>query len=132
MSRGAAGAADSALIADLAVLRSAIDLYSTEHGGDLPGSTVANQLMLYSNAAGATQATKGGEYIYGPYVRAIPPMPVGSKRGKGGIEVVTGASAVPPGSNADAGWWYNATTGEVKANLPDADVDAAGTKYNTY
>ena len=33
MSRGAAGANDAALSQDLAVLRSALDLYATENGG---------------------------------------------------------------------------------------------------
>ena len=40
MSRGAAGAGDSALIQDLSVLRSALDLYQTENGGNYP--TLAN------------------------------------------------------------------------------------------
>ncbi len=132
MSRGAAGASDSALTANLAVTRNAVDLFTTEHGGQLPGATLENQLILYSNATGATNATKGGEYIFGPYIRAIPPMPVGSKRGKAGFEIVTGAATTPPGTDANAGWWYNSTTGEIRANLPAADVDDAGTQYNAY
>ena len=36
MSRGAVGAADSGAISDLAVLRSAIDLYQAEHDGTYP------------------------------------------------------------------------------------------------
>src|SRR5919112_1210242 len=36
MSRGTAGAADSALSGNLNVLRNAIELYATEHGGKFP------------------------------------------------------------------------------------------------
>ena len=36
MSRGAKGAADSAVTANLTVLRNALDLYSTEHVGVYP------------------------------------------------------------------------------------------------
>ncbi len=132
LSRGAAGAADSALIADLAVLRNAVDLYTTEHNGTAPGATIVNQLTLYSNIAGATSATKTATHIYGPYIRAIPPMPVGSKKGESGVFVETVAANVPPGGAATDGWWYNTATNEVRANLPNADTDAAGTQYNAY
>src|SRR5918993_360471 len=37
MSRGTAGAGDSALSGNLNVLRSAIELFATEHGGKFPG-----------------------------------------------------------------------------------------------
>ena len=85
MSRGSAGAADSALSGNLAVLRNAIDLYGAEHDGTLPGATtIANQLTLYTTSAGATSATKTGAYIYGPYVRTIPALPVGAKKGENG------------------------------------------------
>src|SRR5581483_10793813 len=46
MSRGAAGAAESATIQNLAVMRSAIDLYNSEHpGATLGSSTSATQLL---------------------------------------------------------------------------------------
>src|SRR3954452_7106709 len=66
LSRGAAGAADSALVGNLRMLRSAIDLYATEHGGTYPDATnVASQLTQYSNDAGTFSATKSSTYIYG-------------------------------------------------------------------
>src|SRR5262245_42185590 len=80
LSRGSAGAADSSLVGNLRVLRSAIDLYASEHGGTFPAAaTIATQLTQYSDDAGATSATKTGNYIYGPYIRSIPPLPVGAK-----------------------------------------------------
>jgi prepilin-type N-terminal cleavage/methylation domain-containing protein len=124
MSRGSAGAADSALSGDLSVLRSAIDLYATEHGGTYP--TVANitdQLTMYTDAAGATRSTPNNTYIYGPYLRKIPPLPVGARKGTTGIAAAAGSTV---------GWIYTQATGDIRANCTDSEVDASGTKYNTY
>ena len=124
MSRGTAGAADSSLSSNLAVMRNAIDLYATEHGGALPGATTAaSQLTLYTNSSGATSATKTSEYLYGPYIRQIPPLPVGAKKGENGVAA----------ANADGiGWIYNSATGDIAANCTDSETDQAGKKYNTY
>lgn len=124
MSRGSAGAADSALSANLAVLRNAIDLFAAEHTGTFP--TVANivsQLTLYSDAACATSSTKTATHIYGPYVRKIPPLPVGVKAGSTGIAAVDAAGV---------GWIYDEDTGEINANCPDSEKDVTGTQYNQY
>ena len=124
MSRGTAGAADSSLSGNLAVLRNAIDLYATEHGGSLLGATtVADQLTMYTNSSGATSATKTSEYLYGPYIRQIPILPVGAKKGESGIAA----------ASADGiGWIYNAVTGDIAANCTDSETDVNGKKYNTY
>lgn len=126
MSRGAEGAKDSALITDLATLRAAIDLYHTEHEGVYP--TIANfnaQLTGYTNISGtpSPDGTKTGAYIYGPYIRSIPGLKVGTNRGN---------STVAAADGAGVGWIFDATNGTIKANLPDGDVDASGVKYNTY
>jgi len=124
MSRGSAGAADAALSGNLAVLRNGIDMYAAEHGGTFPAAgTIANQLTLYSSTTGATNATSTTTYIYGPYVRKIPALPVGAKKGKTGIAAASGD---------DVGWIYTAASGTIKANCTDSEVDAAGTKYNEY
>ncbi len=41
MSRGSEGAAEAAVVADLAVMRNAIDLFTVEHIGDLPTSAAS-------------------------------------------------------------------------------------------
>jgi len=124
MSRGSAGAADAALSGNLAVLRNGIDMYAAEHGGTFPAAgTIANQLTLYSSTTGATNATSTTTYIYGPYVRKVPALPVGAKKGKTGIAAASGD---------DVGWIYTAASGTIKANCTDSEVDAAGTKYNEY
>ena len=124
MSRGARGASDSALGGDLATLRNAIDLYATEHVGVYPAADeIADQLTKYTNAGGTTNATKTTDFIYGPYLRAIPPLSVGAKRGKTGIAAVDGA---------DVGWIYDAKEGTIRANTTDAETDETGKAYKTY
>ena len=127
LSRGSAGAADSSLVGNLRVLRSAIDLYASEHGGTFPAAgTIAAQLTQYTDDAGATSATKTGNYIYGPYLRSIPALPVGAKKGSTGIAATTGAGV---------GWIYDATNGTIKANTTDStpvEADAKGTLYSAY
>ena len=124
MSRGASGAADSALVADLAVLRNAIALYETEHQGVFP--TVAafeNQLTTFTNLAGTANATKTEEFLYGPYLRGIPKIKVGSNKGSNAVVGTAGGTAA---------WLYNQTTGEISANLASSEKDAAGTPYADY
>ena len=131
LSRGSAGAADSALSGNLAVLRSAIDLYSTEHGGTYPAlATFEAQMTQYSDAAGGTSATKTATHIYGPYLRKLPTLPVGPTGYKNTTTVVDGSTGTP--GTATGAWFYNATTGDIKANLVDAQVDAANKAYNAY
>ncbi len=124
LSRGTAGAADSALRGDLAVLRNALDLYNAEHGGAYPAvATFADQLTVYSNAAGGTSATKTVTHIYGPYIRQVPTLPVGAEKGSSGVAAAAAAGV---------GWVYTAATGSIQANCTDAEVDVEGKKYNTY
>jgi prepilin-type N-terminal cleavage/methylation domain-containing protein len=128
MSRGAKGAANSAVAANLAVLRNALDLYATEHLGDYPAiDDVAGALTTYTDISGDVSSTSDSTHVYGPYVRTIPPLPVGTNQGRDDF------TATPPAvSVATAGWYYNATTGQVLANTTDAEVDDAGVAYNTY
>src|SRR3954470_16328056 len=112
MSRGSAGAADSALAQNLAILRNAVDMFQTEHGGAYPGSVgsvpIEKLLLEYSNAAGdATSAQKTSTCIYGPYLRAVPPLTVGSNKGKNGINMST-TDTLPAVTTTDAfGWRYS-------------------------
>jgi len=130
MSRGTAGAADSALTGDLAVLRNAIDLFAAEHGGKFPTlAKIENQLTQYTDDSNTSDpvAAKDATHIYGPYLRKIPALPVGANKGK-----TTFTSTAPAATAADAGWYYNENTGEIKANCADAETDDAGTKYSEY
>ena len=123
MSRGSKGANDSALSGDLAVLRNAIELYSAEHGGSYPsGTDIADQLTQYSDVSGGFGA-KSSTRIYGPYIRTVPPMPVGTKKGKTGI-----ATATDPNS----GWIYEPSTGKIRADAGALEADDTGKLYINY
>ena len=127
MSRGAAGASSSTLTANLAVLRKAIDLYAAEHNNTYPtdNTTITNQLVQYTDAAGTVSATKTGAFIYGPYIQSIPKLPVGANKG---------ASTFAASQTGTAGWVYvgHATGGGVSANCPTAEKDDANVSFNLY
>lgn len=128
MSRGSAGAADAALSQDLSTLRAALELYQTEHGGTYPSTssvtTFVNQLTQYTDNNGNPQATKDTSHIYGPYLKAIPPLPVGTNKG---LNTMT---TTGPAGTGQFGWYYDGTT--VWANDPSTDQDIRQISYNTY
>ncbi len=127
LSRGSEGAADAALIGDLAVMRSSIDLFSTEHPGFPPvEASFEAQMLQYSDPLGNTSSVKGGGFIYGPYLRAMPPLPVGLMKGNTGIKA-------PPADGAGVdGWVYDNATQQLIANTAPGEVDVNGKPYNTY
>jgi prepilin-type N-terminal cleavage/methylation domain-containing protein len=124
MSRGATGAADGSLTADLAVLRNAVDLFQAEHQGTYPtdNTTLVAQITGYTDINGVVGTKGDGKSIYGPYLRAIPPLPVGNDKGKTSI-----VAAYASGN----GWIYVGSTGSITANT-NTEADAAGKLYNTY
>jgi prepilin-type N-terminal cleavage/methylation domain-containing protein len=124
LSRGSAGAADSALRGDLAHLRSAIELYGAEHTGIYPtAATFVAQITTYSDDAGNTNATKTAVFQYGPYLKAVPPLPVGAAKGNTGVAASAGAGV---------GWIYTDVTGNIVSNTTATEVDARLIAWNTY
>ncbi len=127
LSRGTDGAAESALIADLAVMRKALDLYVTEHTGTLP--TLASfeaQMLAYTDPLGNASTTRGGGFTYGPYLRALPPLPLGTKKGK------TAVKGPPANGTGPYGWVYNQAAGTIVANTASTNMDAADIPFNQY
>ena len=124
MSRGAEGAADGALKADLAVMRSSVDLFLTEHVGTTPSSATNFEAEMTGKTDINGTPGAGPGFIYGPYLRAIPPLPVGVNKG------TTLVKAIPADGAGGAGWAYDLSTGDIFANSTDTDVD--GKPYNTY
>lgn len=138
ISRGAKGADESALGQNLAILRSAIEMYAAEHGGSFPGGTsdgtnaagtedaFISQLTKYSDKNGTVADAKDAAtgIIYGPYLLKVPPVTVGTNAGKNTVNVVTGATA--PSVSGTTGWCYNSDTGKIIANS-DASSDSGGT-----
>ncbi len=139
ISRGAKGADESSLRQDLSILRTAIEMYAAEHGGDYPASKTGqqtetffrNQLLQYSKKTGETSATKTGDYIYGPYLRKdIPPLPVGAKAGSREVKVANTGPAYDESSTA--GWVYNYATGEVIANANNGSEADPNVTYDSW
>jgi hypothetical protein len=110
-------------------MRNGIDLYAAEHTGNFP--TVANfvlQMTGYSDSGGKAQATNDVTHIYGPYVRAIPPLPLDGTGAGTGVKGDTGVAAAPA---AGVAWVYNETSGALTVNTGTA-VDDEGTLYTAY
>lgn len=124
LSRGAASAGEAALTADLRILRSAIDTYATEHGGEYP--TGPEQLLKFTDVNGNISETKTGEFVFGPYLRAAPPLPVGEKKGAAKMDVVANED------DPAVGWIYDPSNGTVRANTKVTEVDAKGKPFRDY
>lgn len=126
LSRGATSAGENALATNLNTLRGAVENFAAEHGGAFPPfERLEDALTRHSNAS----ATAFGErdiatgVIFGPYLRELPPLPIGAHRGR------TNAVAAPGGNG---GWIYDGTTGTVRPNCDDGEVDANGRRYRDY
>ena len=122
MSSSAQNAAKSAVVSDQATLQRAIDMYATEHGGDLPHVGAANakefyqRLYLKSDAFGAV-STSG---IFGPYINGIPANRIN------GLNTIRRGGA---GAGANThGWRYDTVSGMIE---PDHLTGASGFK-NTF
>lgn len=130
MSRGAAAANDSACAQNLAIIRNALELYYAEHDNEYPDpTTVVDQLTKYTKIDGtdandAKDAATGR--IYGPYLRKIPPLTVGTTR--------KGDSGMATADGAGVGWLYNPATDPqlVKPNVPAGTEDGRGVLYSSY
>ena len=130
LSRGTAGAGDSALAGNLAIIRNSINLYSAEHNSAYPTqAAIIGQLTQYSDASGGVAAAKDAAHPFGPYLMAIPPCPVGDQTTP--TAIAFDAVNSPPTVAADnGGWIYNPNTGVFIANTNVADQN--GKAYNTY
>ena len=79
-------------------------------------------MTQYTDSSGNAQATKDVTHIYGPYLRSIPPLPVGAAQGNTGVAAATGTGV---------GWIYDATAGTIGTNTT-TETDSAGNLYTTY
>lgn len=134
ISRAAMGADASAVREDLHALRSAIDLYAVEHRGVWAGAdgfeaTFIDQMTKKTDDAGNVGTTPG-VHIYGPYLRRIPPIPVGPNIGAAGVIIDDGTPIPVVETNDTDGWCYNFQTGNIIANTDDLDHNAVG--FDTY
>ena len=134
-SNSSTDAQESASLANLTTMRSAIELYRAQHNGNypsrapvgaapatacpVPGSatdndatTFSDQLTRFSSASGHTCTTQVAGYSYGPYLRAIPTEPLTNANN---VVVVTTDVATPPGA-ATTGWRFQNVSGALQIN----------------
>lgn len=128
LTHGATNASAVALKSNLAMLRNAIELYRAEHEGAVP--TIAKftaQITKFSNVTGtsfAAIARVADGVIYGPYLKAIPPLPVGDQKGQ--------TAVISPNGVGDAGWVYTQSTGDISSNTTASELDRGGIRYDSY
>jgi len=113
--RGVHAARRSALRENLHVLRSQIELYRAEHGGQNP--MVVNgslpQLLRPTDRTGK-MGPRGAQFPFGPYLKG--PMPVNPLTGS---SIVTESPEYPfRSASGNGGWLYHPPTGQIAADLP--------------
>lgn len=121
-SRAVAGTNDAACASNLKELRRALELYQAEHSVYPDADHITDQLTRYSDADGNTSPTKDGTFGFGPYIKAIPALPVGARKGSDGISTTAGSGV---------GWVYDPATGAITPNTA-SEVDGAGKLYTNY
>jgi prepilin-type N-terminal cleavage/methylation domain-containing protein len=140
---GAQAASESALKGSLAALRNAVDRYAAEHNGVFPGAladgqgggpgtelSFINQLTHFSNVQGGCSDTSVSGFSLGPYLRRMPPVPVGPNAGEKTVAIdVTNSPPLVTGNIE--GWVYNPNTGEIIANTDASNADGTRT-YDEY
>jgi prepilin-type N-terminal cleavage/methylation domain-containing protein len=117
---GTGRAGNAAARADLETLQKAIDLFIAEHHGCHPSAdAIADQLTQYTDMAGHVQSAPDATHVYGPYLRAIPPLPIGHRKGSTKIALADGAGV---------GWIYDPASGRITPNtsLTEAEAIAIG------
>jgi len=117
LSRGSQGAAEAALVRDVAMLQQALEYYVTEHNGVYPApDEIKRQLTKYTDINGNISENRTATHIYGPYLRSIPPLPVGPRRGSTQLAL--------PCEIPLTGWVYVPALGIILPNIATTDVSA--------
>lgn len=107
-------AKEAALVSDLQVLRGAIERYHVQHKDAWPGtiSGTTNWANFVTHLTTQTDADGKPGTDYGPYLRTgIPRNPFNN------LDTGT-VGTIPATADGSTGWYYDATTGEIRANTP--------------
>ena len=140
-SNSSGDAQEAALDANLATMRSAIELYRVQHGNNYPSAKAATgddgctgtgavkgagainntaafteQLTYFSTKDGATCSISVGSYLFGPYLRAIPAEPI-----KNANTVAVTNGVLPAAATDGSGWIYSNTSGALAMNSQALD-----------
>ncbi len=131
----------SALDANLATMRSAIELYRQEHsaypgatetaaaaGDEFTEATLIAQLTKFTDATGKISNTKTGAFVFGPYLKKLT-LPENAVTGVATVAVLadaadgdlTGVVSTKLATDNTGGWLYDATLGKLVADRVDLD-----------
>ncbi len=124
----------SNLMTNLQTIRSQLLLYKTQHlehypaDGDGEGhDEFEAEMCKYTDEDGNTSDTPDSDHPYGPYLTSIPVNPISNSNT---VRVVQDADAEFEAPDEDGGWYFNAATGEFRADLTDEHETSDGTKLN--
>lgn len=109
---------EQVLVGRLAALRRAIEAYAADHGGERPDAErIPEQLLGFTDREGCVGPGRSERFCYGPYLGAIPALPVGERRG---------LSSIGP----EGGWRYE--DGVIRGNFGERERDRGGVAYVEY
>ena len=133
MSGAASRAGASSLEASVANVRKAVDVYYAEHAmypgydpaaGKAPdGGKFVDQLLMYTDAQGNTNANYGNPFLYGPYLR--PPFPTNPTNTLKTVHVKAAPQDADP-AEGSVGWVAVLSHGYFGISASDSDLDDAG------
>jgi general secretion pathway protein G len=117
----------SSAMTNLKTIRSQLQLYKAQHTESWP-TDFGNQMTLFTDAGGVTNASQTAVYRFGPYLLRVPANPYT------GISTVTTVADAATGYTAAAdmtfGWWFNSATGEFRCHVPDSVTTPDETQVN--
>jgi general secretion pathway protein G len=114
---------------ELRYLRVQIAVYKAQHEDRYPGSngSFLDQMTLYTDHFGNTNATYTSVFKYGPYLSRMPSNPL---NGLDTIELCDETTSPATLIDGSHGWVYKPSTGEIYCDL--AGNDSNGTPYANY
>lgn len=121
---------------NLRILRTQISIYHVHHWDTSPGydsagnpsaQAVVDQLTMFTDNDGNTNATASEVFEHGPYMSEMPENPL---NGQSSITIINDADSLPVQPNNNTGWIYKPGDMIFKANSPGFDVD--GFAYYDY
>lgn len=134
-----ATAKESAAKSNLMAMRTQIELYKIQHnqyppgyvnGAGAPIATVSLQLIGTTTVTGqaSPSTVPTNPFLYGPYLKKIPPNPFNKKSDIAYVAEATAFSAVVDGTTS--GWLYKKETAEVVLNW--TGTDSEGVNFYDY
>ena len=124
---------------DLRYLRTQVMVYKAQHGDVAPGYPGGNpaasptsaafidQMTLYTDIDGGTNATQSATYKLGPYLTKMPQNPI---NGLSTVNVLADGAALPAGPSNTYGWIYQPKTQTFLSDATGTGRD--GVRYFDY